>query len=117
LNNLAGLLQATNRRKEAEPLMRRALTINEASFGVDHPEVARDLNNLAGLLADTNRIEEAEPLMERLSVILLRFTRRTGHPHPHLKDAINNYGNLLMQMGESEEQIAARLKGLDPGMF
>ena len=32
---------------EAEPLMRRALEINEASFGEHHPTVAIGLNNLA----------------------------------------------------------------------
>ena len=37
LNNLALLLQATNRMGEAEPLMRRALEINEASFGERWP--------------------------------------------------------------------------------
>jgi hypothetical protein len=31
------IIQATNRLSEAEPLMRRALTIDEASFGPDHP--------------------------------------------------------------------------------
>ena len=117
LNNLALLLMATSRIEEAEPLMRRALTIDEASLDADHPDVARDLNNLAQLLMATNRLTEAEPLMERQLVILLRFTRQTGHPHPHLKTAVNNYGTLLTQMGESKEQIAARLKGLDPEMF
>jgi len=38
------LLQATNRLAEAEPLMRRALVIGEASFGPDHPTVAIYLN-------------------------------------------------------------------------
>ena len=51
LNNLAGLLRATNRLAEAEPLYRRALAIDEKSFGPEHPDVARDLNNLAALLA------------------------------------------------------------------
>ena len=32
LNNLAGLLQVTNRLVEAEPLMRRALAINGAEL-------------------------------------------------------------------------------------
>ena len=40
LNNLADLLQATNRLAEAEPLMRRALAIDETSYGPDHPNVA-----------------------------------------------------------------------------
>ena len=37
LNNLATLLQATNRLGEAEPLMRRALAIFVDSLGADHP--------------------------------------------------------------------------------
>ena len=40
LNNLAQLLQDTNRLAEAEPLMRRALAIDEKSYGADHPQVA-----------------------------------------------------------------------------
>ena len=55
LNNLAELLQATNRMAEAEPLYRRALAIAERSYGPDHPDVATDLNNLALLLQATNR--------------------------------------------------------------
>ena len=60
LNNLAQLLKATNRLAEAEPLMRRALAIDEKSYGPDHPKVAIRLNNLAELLG-----------------------RRTGSPKPN----------------------------------
>ena len=62
-------MQATNRLGEAEPLMRRALAIDEASYGPDHPNVAIDLNNLASLLQATNRLGEAEPLMRRALAI------------------------------------------------
>jgi tetratricopeptide (TPR) repeat protein len=65
LNNLAVLLWATNRLAEAEPLYRRALGIDEKSFGPEHPNVARDLNNLAELLRATNRLAEAESLYRR----------------------------------------------------
>ena len=62
LNNLATLLQDTNRMGEAEPLMWRALEISKTSFGEHHPAVAIRLNNLAQLLKDTNRIgEEGQP--------------------------------------------------------
>ncbi|MFO0776824.1 MAG: tetratricopeptide repeat protein [Nitrospira sp.] len=44
LNNLAQLLQATNRLAEAEPLMKRALAIDETSYGPEHPKVAIRLN-------------------------------------------------------------------------
>ena len=49
--------------------MRRALAIDEASYGPDHPNVAIDLNNLASLLWATNRLGEAEPLMRRALAI------------------------------------------------
>ena len=52
---LASLLLVTNRFDEAEPLMRRALDIDEAAYGPDHPRVATGLNNLASLLRDTTR--------------------------------------------------------------
>ena len=69
LNNLAGLLQDTNRLAEAEPLFRRALAIDEASLGRIIPNVAIRLNNLAGLLHATNRLAEAEPLYRRALAI------------------------------------------------
>ena len=50
MNNLATLLQATNRLSEAEPLMRRALEIFEASLGADHPNTVIVRKNLESLL-------------------------------------------------------------------
>jgi tetratricopeptide (TPR) repeat protein len=117
LNNLAALYQVTNRLFEAEPMFKRALAIDEASFGKDHPNVAIRLNNLAQLYKATNRLADAESLMKRVVEILLQFTRRTGHPHPHLKAAINNYSVLLRQMGFSEDEITDRLKRLAPEIF
>jgi tetratricopeptide (TPR) repeat protein len=117
LSNLAQLLQATNRLGEAEPLMRRALAIDERSYGPDHPEVATDLNNLAQLLKATNRLGDAEPLMRRQLEIFLNFTRATGHPHPHLQHAVDNYAALLRQMGSTGPEIRAKLHELAPDFF
>jgi hypothetical protein len=112
LNNLAQLLQATNRLDEAEPLMRRALAIDEASLGKDHPNVARDVNNLACLLLDTNRLSEAEPLMRRHLAIFLAFERDGGNAHPDCDAAISNFRGLLAAMGRNEAEIDAALAGL-----
>ena len=109
LNNLAGLLQTTNRLAEAEPLYRRALAITETSYGPEHPNVAIRLNNLAGLLRATNRLAEAEPLSRRHLLIFLKFTRVTGHQHPHLNAAIGNYGGLLSAMGLDQAAVEAKL--------
>ena len=92
--------------------MRRALRIDDQSFGENHPNVARDLNNLAMLLQETNRLAEAEPLMRRHLEIFLKFTRETGHPHPNLHAGVNNYAGLLQEMGRGAEDIRDELEKL-----
>ena len=81
------MLRATNRLAEAEPLYRRALAIDEASYGPDHPDVARDLNNLAVLLRATNRLAEAEPLYRRALAI---DEASYGPDHPDVATDLNN---------------------------
>lgn len=105
MNQLALHLNAKALHREAEPFYRRALAITEKSYGPDHPDVAICLNNLAGLLRATNRLAEAEPPMRRHVAIFVEFTRRTGHPHPHLKAAFNNYAGVLADMGKSKKEI------------
>ena len=112
LNNLAQLLQDTNRMKEAEPLMRQALAIDEAAFGDEHPRVAIGLNNLAQLLKDTNRIKEAEPLMRQaLAIDEAAF----GEEHPRVANCLNNLATLLQdtnRMQEAEPLMRQALKTL-----
>jgi Tetratricopeptide repeat len=112
MNELGSLFYAKAVHAQAEPLMRRALAIDEASFGPDHPNVAIRLNNLAALLQATNRLAEAEPLSRRQVRIFLDFTRRTGHEHPHLQAAFGNYAGLLQAMGRSEAEIRAEIETL-----
>ena len=90
---------------------------DEASSGLCHPDVARDLNNLAQVLQDTNLLQEAEPLMRRALNILIRLTRATGHQHPHLQVFVNNYKILLGAMGLAETEIPTRLRQLAPDFF
>ena len=99
-NNLAQLLERTNRLGEAEPLTRRALEIAEIAFGEQHPGVAIYLSNLASLLQDTNRIEEAEPLMRRaLKIEAVIF----GEMHPNMVPSLNNLASLLQDTNRIEE--------------
>ena len=96
------MLQETNRLGEAEPLMRRALAIDEASLGKDHPKVAIRLNNLAALLQATNRLGEAEPLMRRALAI---DEASLGKDHPTVASDLNNLATLLQdtnRLGEAE---------------
>ncbi len=108
-NNVAARLWDSARYLEAEPLMRRALAIDEASLGPDHPDVARDLNNLAQLLQATNRLDEAEPLMRRtLAIVEATF----GPDHPYVAISLNNMVQLLRATNRRAEVEAMARRAL-----
>ncbi len=116
LNDHAQLLQETNRLVEAEPLMRRALAIDEASYGKDHPEVATDLGNLAQLLYHTNRMTEAEPLMWRALAI---YEASYGKDHSNVSIRLNNLAGLLQATNRlaEAEPLMRRALAIDEASF
>jgi len=72
-NVVASLMRTAACHTSAELLMRRALAMDEQSYGTDHPSVTRDLNGLAMSLMAMNRLEEAEPLIRRALSIDEKF--------------------------------------------
>jgi len=92
LNDLAYLLLTIGQFDQAEPLMRRALIIDERNLGPQHPNVSIRLNNLAQLLQATNRLAEAEPLMRRALAI---DEQNFGPNHPNVSRNLNNLALLL----------------------
>jgi len=113
LRNAQRLSEDFVRGAETEPLMRRALEIDEASYEPSHHNVARDLNNLAKLLQATNRLEKPEPLMRRHVEIFIAFAQQ-GFQHPHLEAAFVNYYSLLQNLGLPEAEIGTKLQSLVP---
>jgi len=99
-NQLALFLMHASLYAGAEPLMRRALMIDEQSYGKDHPRVAIELNNLAGLLQATNRLAEAEPLMRRALTI---DEQSYGKDHPTVARDLNNLAGLLQATNRLDE--------------
>jgi tetratricopeptide (TPR) repeat protein len=92
MNQLGSLFYAKSRYAEAERLYRRALAIDEATLGPDHPDVAIRLNNLANLLKTTNCLAEAEPLMRRA----LAITETSyGPDHPTVAIRLSTLAGLL----------------------
>jgi tetratricopeptide (TPR) repeat protein len=92
-----GLLRATHPLAEAEPLYRRALEIDEKSFGLDHPNVAEDLNNLASLLCATNR----RVRRSRFTAGPLRSMKRaSARIIPRCQFASNNLAALYYNQGQ-----------------
>jgi tetratricopeptide (TPR) repeat protein len=116
MNELGLLFNTKAAYARAEPLMRRALGIDEASYGSDHPRVASYLNNLALLLQATNRLGEAEPLMRRALGI---DEASYGRDHPEVAIDLNNLAQLLQdtnRLGEAEP-LMRRALGIDEASF
>ncbi len=91
--------------------MRRALAIDEASYGPHHPNVAIRLNSLALLLEATNRLAEAEPLSARAVRI---FLARLGIGHPQTQKVKGNYLKILQEQGLPEAEVETKLDALVP---
>ena len=100
LSWLGSSLMATANWTEAEALIRRALIIDEKSYGPEHPDVAISLDNLAVLLKVTNRLAEAEPLMRRALTI---EETSYGPDHPEVATTLNNLAQLFKATNRSAE--------------
>jgi tetratricopeptide (TPR) repeat protein len=83
--------QSLARYTEAEPLIRRAIEIDEKALGKDHPEVAAHYNNLALLLEYQGKYAEAEPLYRRAMEIV---QTKLGLDHPITVTVRRNYDRL-----------------------
>lgn len=105
LNGAGTALVTLARFDNAEPFLRRALTMDKKVLGPDHRFVARDLNDLAQLLQDTNRLDEAEPEMRRALEILVSSQRKTGHAHPHMETVIGSYRSVLTDIGHDQNKV------------
>lgn len=82
LNNLAMIYVRQGRYAEAEPLLKRALAIQEKALGPDHPDVSNSLNNLATLYAGQGRYADADPLFKRALAIHEKALGRTTGTSP-----------------------------------
>ena len=81
-------------------MMRRALALDEAHYGPDHPNVAMVLTNLAVLLEITGRPAEAEQLARRaLAIDEVRF----GADHPNVATNLTNLARILQAMNRPTE--------------
>jgi tetratricopeptide (TPR) repeat protein len=69
LDRAAAYLQVHAQLAQARPLAERALAIDEAAYGPDHPTVAPHLTTLADILQDLGQPAEARPLAERALAI------------------------------------------------
>jgi CHAT domain-containing protein/Tfp pilus assembly protein PilF len=109
LNNLALLHKMQGQYSQAEPLLQRALTINEQALGPLHPDVATSLNNLALLYRVQGRYAEAAPLYQRALTI---HERALGSAHPELATSLNNLAGIYSTQGQWLEALSLRQRAL-----
>ena len=102
LNNLAQVLQSSNSLLEAESLLRRALAIDEHSYGSDHPNVAVRLSKLVGLLIVANRAAESESLMRRALFI---NEKCYGTADPTVGKDLNNLAKVMQLTNRYPEAV------------
>jgi tetratricopeptide (TPR) repeat protein len=100
LDNLAGLLQAMGKHKEAEPVLRRANERRETSLGPNHRDTFASMDSLAALLPQVGKHEEAEHLYRRS---LAGKEAVLGPNHRDTLTALDNLAGLLHSMGRHEE--------------
>ena len=93
-------LLAQGKYAEAEPLFRRALAIEEAALGTNHPDVGTTLNNLALLLQEQGKYAEAEPLFRRALAIK---EAALGPDHPDVAQVAENLAAVLRHLGREDE--------------
>ena len=79
----------------ARVLYERALRIDEAAYGPDHPDVGTDANNLGFALHAQGDLSGARALFERALRI---FRAALGDEHPSTQTVSQNLESLLQQM-------------------
>jgi DNA-binding winged helix-turn-helix (wHTH) protein/tetratricopeptide (TPR) repeat protein len=99
-SRLAGLLNAAgsylHRRglySEAEPLLRRSITIGDATLGSKHPELAIWRSSLARHYRDIGRYVEAEPLLREALAI---SREALGNEHPDVIVRLTDLAHLYL---------------------
>ncbi len=116
LNQLGVYLQVLARYAEAKELLERALAIDEASFGSDHPRVAIRVNNLALALQDLGDLAQARKLFERaLAIDEASF----GSDHHRVAIDVNNLALALQDLGDLAQarKLFERALAIDEASF
>jgi uncharacterized protein HemY len=98
LRSLGTLLYLQDRFADAEPLLRRALSIREQRYGRRHTRVAAALSSLGRVLLARRRWSEAEQVLsEALSI----RRQLLGDDHPHVAVSRKDLAALYFELGES----------------
>jgi len=99
-DTIGATLRGLARYDDAEPNLRRSLSIRRASLPAGHPDIAWSLSNLALLLKAQNKLAEAEPL-NREALEINRAALPPGHRA--IVASLNNLAALLLAQNKFAE--------------
>jgi tetratricopeptide (TPR) repeat protein len=108
-HNLGGLAQACGDLEAAEAHARRAVELNRALLGSDHPVVLADEAALASILDQRGDSRGAEATLRR---VIAAFALRFGPDHVEVAINRTNLAAVLHRRGEYEAAIALYRQGL-----
>lgn len=100
LSNLAGTLLAQDNYDQAEPFVRRAITIGEQSKKAEPLKMAELYSILSNIYFKQDKFAEAETLIRR-SFEIRKATLK--QEHPDLAQTLSDYARLLRKMGREEQ--------------
>jgi len=97
LNQMGLYLKARAEYAQAKKMYERAIAIDEAALGPDHPNVAIRLNNLGNVLREQGDLAGAKALYERALAI---GEAALGPDHPQVAIFADNLGGVLRTQGD-----------------
>jgi tetratricopeptide (TPR) repeat protein len=114
--NLGWLLNDVAEYEGAKAAYERALVINEAELGPDHPDLSRYINNLGVVLMDLGDLEGAKAAFERALAI---DEAELDFDHADVAGDVTNLGGVLRSLGDYEGAKAAyeRALAIDEAIF
>ncbi|MBI5305052.1 MAG: toll/interleukin-1 receptor domain-containing protein [Chloroflexi bacterium] len=115
-NQAALYLRTRAQLAEAKQLFERALAIDKATLGPNHPNVATAVNNLGSALIDLGDLPAARQCFERaLAIDVAVF----GPNHPNVARDVNNLGMVLKDLGDlpAARQRFERALAIDEAIF
>jgi hypothetical protein len=112
LCDLAVLRRDEGKPGDAEPILKRALAIQETTLGPEHPIVAETLDHLAVLNTSSGELVAAEKLFRRALAIEVKTL---GAGHPTVAATREHFASLLRTLtrgaeAEQEESAAKRIR-------
>lgn len=100
LNNLATVLCVQGKFNQAEPFMRRSVTILETSSGVDPLKVADALSLLGRIYFRQEKLTDAEAPFQKAVMLRKQHLRAD---HPDIAEALTDYAKLLRRTSRNDE--------------